>query len=150
MKNNVFFKKIASVFTAGVFLFLIIPATVSGQEESTGAMRGVVYKKDVKTPLKNFRVVLTTIEKDKKKEKKYESQPTDDNGNYELNNIPADVYKVGLVKKSGSNPTKTLAVVKIQAGKILERSFFYKPRKPLLAYINCVLAVIFAGILLII
>ena len=149
MNNKAFLRKTTSWCTVLVFLFLLLPATAFAQDENTGSMMGVVYKKDVKTPFKNCWVVLTTIEKDKKKEKQYKSEPTDDNGNYELNNIPTDIYKVGLITKSGKKPTKTLTVVNIVGGKVLERSFFYKPRKPLLGYLNCVFAVIFFGIFII-
>lgn len=150
MRHNVLLNKTTAWFACMAFLLLLLPGTVFSQEDNTGTIRGVIYKKDVKTPIKNYRVVLTTIEKDKEKEKRYESEPSDDNGNYELLNVPADIYKVGLVKKSGNKPTKTLTVVNVQGGKILERDFFYKPRKPLLGYINCVFAVLFVGILVII
>ena len=149
MKDNAYFKKIGTWFTVLVFAILILPVNSLAQEES-GSMMGVVYKKDVKTPFKNCQVVLTTLEKDKKKEKHYKSEPADDNGNYEIKDVPAGIYKAGLITKSGKKPTKTLTIVKIVKGKVLERSFFYKPRKPLLGYINCVIAIIFVGILIII
>lgn len=149
MKKGAFFRKAGAWMTVLLFSIVILPLNTLAQEE-TGSMMGVVYKKDVKTPFKDCRVVLTTLEKDKKKEKQYQSEPTDDNGNFEIKNVPEGVYKAGLITGSGKKPTKTLTIVKIVKGKILERSFFYKPRKPLLGYINCVLAVIFFGILIII
>lgn len=149
MNQKALFRKAGAWLTVLLFSILILPLNTLAQEE-TGSMMGVVYKKDVKTPFKNCQVVLTTLEKDKKKEKQYKSEPTDDNGNYEIKNVPEGVYKAGLITKSGKKPTKTLTVVKIVKGKVLERSFFYKPRKPLLGYINCVIAVIFFGILIII
>lgn len=149
MKDNAYFKKIGTWLTVLVFAILILPLNTLAQE-GTGTMMGVVYKKDVKTPFKNCQVVLTTLEKDKKKEKHYKSEPTDDNGNYEIKDVPEGIYKAGLITKSGKKPTKTLTIVKIVNGKVLERSFFYKPRKPLLGYMNCVIAVIFVGILIII
>jgi hypothetical protein len=118
-------------------------------QAQTGGMMGVVYKKDIKTPFKNCRVALTTLEKDKKKQKQYKSDPTDDDGKYEIINVPPGVYKVGIITKSGKKPSKTLTVVNIVAGQMLDRSFYYKPRKPLLGYINCFIAVVFFGIILI-
>jgi hypothetical protein len=143
-----FFKKTFGLIVVAFFVILFLPGQTIAQEQ-TGTMMGVVYKKDIKTPFKKCRVVLMTIEKDKEKEKRYQSEPTDDNGNYEIKEVPAGVYKVGLITKSGKKPTKTLTVVNIVAGQVLERSFFYKPRKPLLAYWNCFIAVIFFGIFIV-
>lgn len=149
MKDITIFKKIGTWLTVLVFAILILPLNSMAQEE-TGSIIGIVYKKDIKTPLKGCQVVLTTLEKDKNKQKQYKSEPSDDNGNYEIKNVPEGIYKAGLIIKSRNKPTKTLTIVKIIQGKTLERSFFYKPRKPLLGYINCVLAVIFFGIVLVI
>jgi len=149
LKDITIFKKIGTWLTVLVFAILILPLNSMAQEE-TGSIIGIVYKKDIKTPLKGCQVVLTTLEKDKNKQKQYKSEPSDDNGNYEIKNVPEGIYKAGLIIKSRNKPTKTLTIVKIIQGKTLERSFFYKPRKPLLGYINCVLAVIFFGIVLVI
>jgi len=144
-----FYRKPLGWLTISAFIFLILPFQMFSQAE-TGGMMGVVYKKDVKTPFKKCRVALITIVKDKKKEKIYKSEPTDDEGKYEITNIPPGIYKVGIITKSGKKPSKTLTVVNIVGGQILDRSFYYKPRKPLLGYLNCFIAVIFFGIILII
>jgi hypothetical protein len=135
---------------------LLIPAAAAtgfAQEaEPVGHLMGIIYKKNVKNPYKGVRVVLTRIEKDKKKdeeEERYESEPSDSDGNYQLRDIPVGVYKIGLVLKSGKKPNKTLTVVNIVADQTLERSFFWKPRKPLLGILTCSIAIIFFGIILI-
>ena len=135
-------------------MFLIPLLSVSGFAQDTvavGHMMGIIYKKNVESPYKGIRVVLTRIEKEKKEgeEEKYESEPSDDEGRYQINDVPVGVYKVGLITKSGKKPNKTLTVVNIVADQTLERSFFWKPRKPLLGFLNCFIAVIFFGIILI-
>jgi len=143
--------------TLGLFLAGLLPGTLAAQDtapqaEPVGHMMGVVYKKDVKEPYKNIRVALTRIDKKTEKgeeEEVYKSDPTDDEGRYQIKNVPAGVYKAGLITKSGKKPSKTLTVVKIVADQTLERSFFWKGRKPLLGYINCWIAIIFFGIILI-
>ena len=142
------------IVTIWIVMFLIPLLDVSGFAQDAvpvGHMMGIIYKKDVKNPYKGVRVVLTRIEKEKKEgeEEKYESDPSDDEGNYQLTNIPVGVYKAGLILKSGKKPHKTLTVVSIVADQTLERSFFWKPRKPLLGLLTCFIAVIFFGIILV-
>lgn len=135
--------------TISAFLFFILPYQLFTQN-NMGQMMGIVYKKDVKTPYKDCRVVLISLEKDKNKRKEYKSNPTDKDGKYEIQNVPPGVYKVGIIRKGGNKSRKTLTVVNIIGGKTLDRSFFYKPKKPLLGYLNCFIAVIFFGIFIVV
>ena len=136
----------------GICLIPLLSASGFAQAAvQTGHIMGVIFKKDIKSPYGGIRVVLTKIEKEKKEgeEEKYESDPSDDDGNYQLRDIPVGVYKVGLVTKSGKKPNKTLTVVNIAADQTLERSFFWKPRQSLLGILTCFIAVIFFGIILV-
>ncbi len=58
-----------------------------------GHLTGFIYKTDGETPLKDGSVVLEEIEKGKKTGKTYESNITDETGEYKLQDIPVGFYK---------------------------------------------------------
>jgi hypothetical protein len=91
----------------GLFLLLFlllswsIPVHAGQPEKPKGHLTGFIYKADGETPLKDVRVVLEEIEKGKKTGKKYESNITDETGEYKLEDVPVGFYKgkVFLKKK---------------------------------------------------
>jgi hypothetical protein len=80
-----------------LLLFLMLagfgPVRGSEPEIPTGNLEGFIYKADGETPLKDARLVLEKIEKGKKKGKTFESNITDETGEYKLLNIPVGFYK---------------------------------------------------------
>jgi hypothetical protein len=80
-----------------VLLFLLlswsIPAHAGQPEIPKGHLMGFIYKADGETPHKNAQVVLEEIEKGKKASKTYESNITDETGEYTLQDIPVGFYK---------------------------------------------------------
>lgn len=117
----------------GLIFNFVVPFSAVA-EEMVGNMKGVVYKKDGQKPFKDCVVVLETVEKRKNSEQEqrkgeYKSEPTDEMGEYWLENIPEGVYKVKLIRPSGKKARKSLTVVKIVANQTLERSFYVRPKK---------------------
>ena len=88
-----------------LLLFLLlswsIPVHAGQPETPKGHLTGFIYRADGETPLKEARVVLEEIEKGKKTGKTYESNITDETGEYKLQDIPVGFYKgkVFLKKK---------------------------------------------------
>lgn len=116
------------LIVAIVCLAFIGPAFAAAQTTTEdGGLNGVVFKKDKETPLKKAKVRLKAIEK-RWGGRTYTSQPSDDNGVFTLTGIPEGTYKVILITKGGRK-LKTRTVVKIQAGKMLDRDFHVKARK---------------------
>lgn len=78
-----------------------IPVHAEQSEIPKGHLTGFIYKADGETPLKDARVVLEEIEKGKKTGKTYESNITDETGEYKLQDIPVGFYqgKVFVNKK---------------------------------------------------
>ena len=69
------------------------PVRGSEPEIPTGNLEGFIYKADGETPLQNAQLVLEKIEKGKEKGKTFESNITDETGEYKLHNIPVGFYK---------------------------------------------------------
>jgi len=80
-----------------LLLFLLLswstPVHAGQPETPKGHLTGFIYKADGETPLKDARVVLEEIEKGKKTGKTFESNITDDTGEYKLQDIPVGFYK---------------------------------------------------------
>lgn len=80
-----------------MLLFLLlswsIPVHAGQPETPKGHLTGFIYKADGETPLKDVRVVLEEIENGKKTGKTYESNVTDETGEYKLQDIPVGFYK---------------------------------------------------------
>jgi 5-hydroxyisourate hydrolase-like protein (transthyretin family) len=88
--------------TLGMFiLFLVLTlsmfsSTLHAEEKTEppkGHLEGFVYDKDGETPVKGVQVKLEQIEKGKKTGKTFESNITDETGEYKLENIPVGFYK---------------------------------------------------------
>jgi hypothetical protein len=80
-----------------VLLFLLlswsIPVHAGQPEIPKGHLTGFIYKADGETPHKNAQVVLEEIEKGKKTGNTYESNITDETGEYTFQDIPVGFYK---------------------------------------------------------
>jgi hypothetical protein len=136
----------------GLIIIFVIPYSAAA-EEPVGSMKGVVYKKNGQEPFKDCKVVLERVEKDKDKQeqrkREYESEPTDDMGEYVLPDIPEGVYKVRLIRPSGKKSRKSLTVVNIVAGQTIERSFYIRPKKIFAGYYEpCVGFILLFGLVL--
>lgn len=80
-----------------VLLFLVLswslPVHAEKPETPKGHLTGFIYKADGETPLKDAQVVLEEFEKGKKTGKTFESNSTDETGEYRLQDIPVGFYK---------------------------------------------------------
>jgi len=111
---------------------------VSAQDPDiqTGTLMGFIYKDDGKKPQKGAQIILEPHpEKAAGQMDKYESNMTEDDGAYRLDNVPAGVYKVMIRYKDKEYKVKKLdVIVTIIAGKENIVSFSLKKQKTL-AYI---------------
>lgn len=148
MRSKKFQKKSIVLTTLTAFLFLMTPFSTLA-EVKTGNIKGFLYEKDGKSPCKKCLIILEKVGKEYG-DRKYKSQPTGDNGEYQLNNIPEGVYKVSLIPKDGKKGLKTLTVVKIKADQTIDRSFLKKRKRPFFIYIPCIIALGLAGVFFII
>ena len=97
IKNKSIYKtKRFSPGWAGCFILMLLAVSMGFAQDSafnTGHVEGVIYKKDGKTPLKDARIILEQMEKNKKTGRVYRSNITDESGEYRLGNIPEGFYK---------------------------------------------------------
>lgn len=102
----------------------------------TGTLMGFIYKDDGKKPQKGAQIILEPHpEKAEGQLEKYESNMTEDDGSYRIDNLPAGVYKVLIRYKDKEYKVKKLDVIlTIIAGKENIVSFSLKKQKTL-AYI---------------
>jgi len=114
MKNRPLCGKNWGLFTVVIFLFLVMPfAVLSGAEEptgETGTIKGVMYKKDGKTPLKDAQLILEEFEDGKatgrefkSKNPKDDTEYTDETGEYILENIDKGFYRGKITINRGKH-----------------------------------------------
>lgn len=89
------------LFLLFLMLSWSIPVHAGQPETPKGHLTGFIYKADGETPFKNVQVVLEEIEKGKKTGKNFESNITDETGEYNLKDVPVGFYrgKVFINKK---------------------------------------------------
>jgi hypothetical protein len=90
-----------TVLLLPLFLLLSWSIPVHGQQPETpkGHQTGFIFIEDGETPLKDAQVVLEEFEKGKKTGKKFESNITDETGEYKLQDIPVGFYKGKVLLK---------------------------------------------------
>jgi len=145
MKHRIsIFRQLPTKMLMLVFV-LMLPMVVPAQAQNTGSVTGFVYDGDGKSPIDEA-VVILKLAKDKKDGKEYKSEPTQETGDYRIEDLPAGIYVAAVRIKSGK-VYNTLSVLKIVAGKRLIRSFYLTPERPLawLWYNPCGLAMILSG-----
>lgn len=106
--QNIVLHSYPAKHTFGMLLLLLflllswsIPIHAGQPENPKGHLTGFIYKADGETPLKDVQVVLEEIKKGKKTGKTFESNITDETGEYKLQDVPVGFYKgkVFLKKK---------------------------------------------------
>ena len=84
--------KILVLVVIGAFLFLLYPEEAWTQTAGLGAIKGFIYREDMKTALENAVVVLQNIED----ASEMRSAPTDKDGAYVISNILDGSYLIGV------------------------------------------------------
>lgn len=110
----------------GVVMILLPPLHLTAQMEvSGGQLIGFVYKTDKTTPLQDARVILIKLSD----QSRYESETTDEKGDYRITGLPAGTYNVYLEVKDKKYKIKKLDfIVKIQKNKMSFLSFAVNKR----------------------
>ncbi|UCH92204.1 MAG: carboxypeptidase regulatory-like domain-containing protein [Candidatus Aminicenantes bacterium] len=86
--------KIMILLTVCFLALILVPSgPVRASEPNTGYIEGTIYKADGETPLRDARLILEQWEKGKKTGKEYESNITDETGEYRLEDIPEGFYR---------------------------------------------------------
>ncbi|NIM17643.1 MAG: hypothetical protein GTO45_37230 [Candidatus Aminicenantes bacterium] len=114
-----------------LLLFWLGPAHASQPEETPkGHLVGFIYKADGETPLNDAQIVLEKIEKGKKTGETFESNITDETGEYKLENIPVGFYRGKiLVKKKHYRIKRLDFFIHVIAGETNFLSFSLKKIK---------------------
>jgi hypothetical protein len=137
-KKNIFRSKLLLSGLLAGFLMLLLPLEVLSQ--GTGALTGIIYWEDVKTPVENALVKIRNLQTGKE----YQSPPSDKNGLYLLKDIPEGRYILGVTTskgdfnfnfevfiKAGETARLSLALKAEESLVVLERAgkkgFFAKP-----------------------
>ncbi len=86
------------VLTAFTLLTLPLEGfTATGKAERGGSLVGFIYASDMKTPVRNAVVKLRHVDSGTE----YVSQPTDENGNYKIEQLKTGSYVVGITAPDG-------------------------------------------------
>ena len=119
-----FVKKIIIWTVMLVFIFSFSSHSLFSLEQIKGGkLIGFIYKSDKKTPLKKAKVIIENIETTIR----YESNETDEKGDYTIMDLPAGEYKVFLEVKDKEYRLKKLDfILKIEENKISNISFALK------------------------
>lgn len=124
------------------FLSTLLHVPLPAQTSSIGNLVGFVYKDDGKKPCKDCVVILQPITGNQKE--RYQSDPTNEAGDFRVTNIPAGNYKAAIKLRSGKI-YYPLSVVIVAAGKTSTRSFYLMSRNILGMLFPCGLAVAASG-----
>ena len=124
------------------FLSSMLQVPLPAQTSSIGNLVGFVYKDDGKKPCKNCVVILQPITGNQKE--RYQSEPTNEAGDFRITSIPAGNYKAAIKLRSGKT-FYPLSVVIVAAGKTSTRSFYLMSRNILGMLFPCGLAVAASG-----
>ncbi len=135
--------KYLAVYTVMVcFVATSFQIPMLAQAQSTGGLVGFVYKDDGKKPCKSCVVILQPITGNQKE--LYQSDPTNEAGDYRIDRIPAGNYKAAIKLKSGK-VFYPMSVVTVTAQKTGTRSFYLMSKNVLGFLFPCGLAVAASG-----
>jgi hypothetical protein len=101
--QKIFCSRIFIIGVLGAFLLFAIPVAPFAKVKAppapaNGSLVGFIYAKDMRTPVRNAIVKLRNIAKGTD----YESEPTDDNGMYEITGIEEGRYIMGVTAQNGN------------------------------------------------
>lgn len=120
------------IATLLVFTFGSIFSPLLAQVDSGGELIGFIYKSDKKTPMKDAKIVLISTEDNTR----YESNVTDDKGDYKIEGLPEGSYNVYLeINDRELKVQKMDFVVQIKEGKTSFLSFSINKRFPFIIII---------------
>jgi len=115
-------KRICLIFAGLVLTAAFLVAQLAG-----GTVKGQVFHKDGMTPYGGCVILLENVDS-RTSDIIYRSDPTDDSGNYTLGNVPPGIYKVKLLRPQTRKARKTLTIVHVVSGQIVEHSIFDRAR----------------------
>lgn len=125
-------KKILWILIFLFFSFSSIHTLVFAQTKPDGKLIGFIYKSNKKTPLKDAKVILINI----KDGSRYESNITDDKGDYTIDKLLPGNYNVYLEINDKEFKVKKIDfVVKIEKDKTSFMSFSINKRFPFIIII---------------
>ena len=119
-----FTKKIITGIVMLAFIFSFSSLSLFSIEQIKGGkLIGFIYKSDKKTPLKKAKVIIENVETTIR----YESNETDEKGDYTILDLPAGEYKVYLELRDKEYRLRKLDfILKIEDNKISNISFALK------------------------
>jgi hypothetical protein len=122
-----------TLFTISLFVLCLVPSpgiadagAADVATEGVGHLKGFIYKKNGKTPLWGVQVLLKNVETGQV----FESNVTDNIGDYEVRDVPAGNYTIFLLRKDKDYKIKKVDfLISIAAGKTTNISFALKKSK---------------------
>lgn len=96
----------------------------AGDETGHGSIHGTLYQPDEKGPLAGAKVTAINV----RTGKQYTSEVTTDNGNYDVNRLPAGTYDV--VIEVGGGVFVADHIVDVGPGEGVSKSYSVQPQRP--------------------
>ena len=98
LRRKIFKSKFLSLALIWAFFILLNPAGVWTQSTTqVGSLKGAIYEDDFESRVEDAVVKLRNILTGKE----YKSEPTDNNGAYEIKNIEQGRYVIGIITQEG-------------------------------------------------
>lgn len=116
LREKIFRSKVLSLIVIGAFIILLSPVEGLSQEtKRPGTISGTILKEDTKTPIEGAIVKIRNVET----EKEYQSAPTNNKGEYKIENVEEGRYTLGITTKEGDFNFQTTILVKADETAIL-------------------------------
>ena len=97
---------------------------MSKEDVGRGSIHGTLYEPDEKAPLADAKVTAINV----KTGKQYTSNVTTQNGNYDINGLPAGTYDVVIEVAGGVFVTDH--IIDVGAGEGVSKSYSVQPQRP--------------------
>jgi len=99
LKKEIFKSKVLALGVISAFLLLVSPVESFTQAPAeSGLLTGFIYNEDLETPLKNAVVKIRNVENGRE----FQSDPTNEDGMYEIKNIEEGRYVIGVATDQGN------------------------------------------------
>ena len=103
---------------------LTVARAMQDEEVGHGSIHGTLYQADEKEHLAGAKVTAINV----KTSKQYASEITTDNGNYDINRLPAGTYDV-VIEVAG-NIFVTDHIIDVGPGESVSKSYSVQPQRP--------------------
>ncbi len=118
-----------------IFSGILLVAALIGAQAPSGSVKGQVFHDDGFTPYSGCVILLENVNENLS-DIEYRSEPADDSGYYSIVSVPPGIYKVKLVRPNKKKARKTLTIVHVVSGEIVDHSIFDRSKKASLGFLK--------------